>query len=93
MTAAVKLRTSWPEGNRRAELYDVVVTAAGSAVNGWTVDLPVPADAVLRDSWGGTFTLKNGTLRIRREDEKNRIKNLDIRDCRQMQVDDFRVIQ
>ena len=74
VTAAVKLRTSWPEGNRRAELYDVVVTAAGSAVNGWTVALPVPADAVLRDSWGGTFTLKNGILRIRNLDYNASLK-------------------
>ena len=65
VTAAVSLRSSWPEGNRRAELYDVAVTASGGAVNGWTVDLPVPAGAVLRDSWGGTFTLDNGILRIR----------------------------
>ena len=65
VNAAVSLRTSWQEGNRRAELYDVAVTAAGSAVNGWAVDLPVPAGAALRDRWGGTFTLDNGVLRIR----------------------------
>ena len=65
VTAAVSLRTSWQEGSRRAELYDVAVTASGGAVNGWAVDLPVPAGAVLRDSWGGTFTLGNGILRIR----------------------------
>lgn len=64
VAAAVSLRTSWPEGSRRAELYDVTVTASSAAVNGWAVDLPVPADAVLSDSWGGTFTLENGILRI-----------------------------
>ena len=74
VTAAVNLRTSWLEGNRRAELYDVTVTAAGSAVNGWTVDLPVPADAVLRDSWGGTFTLDSGILRIRSLDYNAALK-------------------
>ena len=74
VTTAVNLRTSWLEGNRRAELYDVTVTAAGSAVNGWTVDLPVPADAVLRDSWGGTFTLDSGILRIRSLDYNAALK-------------------
>ena len=74
VTASVSLRTSWPEGNRQAELYDVAVTAAGSAVDGWTIDLPVPADAVLRDSWGGTFTLDNGILRIRNLDYNASLK-------------------
>ncbi len=74
VTAAVILRTSWPEGSRRAELYDVTVTASGSAVNGWAVDLPVPADAVLRDSWGGTFTLENGILRIQSLDYNAALK-------------------
>ena len=74
VTAAVKLRTSWPEGKRRAELYDVVVTAVDRTVNGWTFDLPVPADAVLRDSWGGTFTLENGILRIRNLDYNASLK-------------------
>ena len=73
VTAAVKLRTSWPEGKRRAELYDVTVTA-NAAVNGWSVALPVPADAVLRDSWGGTFTLENGILRIRNLDYNASLK-------------------
>ena len=76
VTAAVRLRTSWPEGSRQAELYDVAVTAAaGSAVDGWTIDLPVPADAVLRDSWGGTFTLENGILRIRNLDYNASLKS------------------
>jgi endoglucanase len=74
VTAAVNLRTSWPEGSRRAELYDVTVTAGAAAVNGWAVDLPVPTDAALRDSWGGTFTLDNGILRIRSLDYNAELK-------------------
>ena len=74
VTAAVSLRTSWQEGSRRAELYDVTVTASGGAVNGWDIDLPVPADAALRDSWGGTFTMDNGILRIRSLDYNAALK-------------------
>ena len=74
VAAAVSLRTSWPEGSRRAELYDVTVTASDAAVNGWSVDLPVPADAALRDSWGGTFTLDNGILRIQSLDHNAALK-------------------
>ncbi|MBQ7535410.1 MAG: cellulase family glycosylhydrolase [Stomatobaculum sp.] len=74
VTASVSLRTSWPEGSRHAELYDVSVTATGSAVSGWSIDLPVPADAALRDSWGGTFTLNNGILRIRSLDYNAALK-------------------
>ena len=74
VTAAVNLRTSWPEGDRRAELYDVTITANAAAVNGWAVDLPVPADAALRDSWGGTFTLENGILRIQSLDYNAALK-------------------
>lgn len=74
VNAAVSLRSSWREGNRYAELYDVAVTAAGSAVNGWTVELPVPAGAALRDRWGGTFTLDNGILRIRSLDYNAALK-------------------
>ena len=75
VNAAVCLRSSWREGNRRTELYDVAVTAAGSAVNGWTVELPAPAGAALRDRWGGTFTLDNGVLRIRSLDYNAALKS------------------
>lgn len=74
VTAAVSLRTSWPEGSRTAELYDVTVTASDAAVDSWTVGLPVPADAALRDSWGGNFTLENGTLRIQSLDYNAALK-------------------
>lgn len=68
ISPSLHLRSSWPEGNRYAELYDVTVTASERSVNGWEFTLPVPAGSELRDSWGGQFQLNDGMLHIRNKD-------------------------
>jgi len=69
ITASWQLQSSWPTGY----VAQLVVTAAGEPVDGWSVSWPDRHATAISSSWGLACTLSNGDIHCRGADWAGRL--------------------